>query len=174
MSFDIFYMPCRFARAPVETVDPHTGQPRKMLPNEPLTAPELAAVRDVLTKANVCLAENGFAAARFPDGGYAEVHAHDLQHGCTVALRGQLTVDVLRFLFSVLQAGNWVMIPAMRETRAIATSPAAFKSVPSEYPKPVVCESYREIGLLLGKGFDAWQAYRDQVVYKSGENSSAP
>jgi hypothetical protein len=91
-----------------------------------------------------------------------------------VALRGQPTEDVLKFLYALLQAGNWVMIPAMRETRAIAVSPTAFKSVPSTFPEPLVCQSHQEIGLLLSGGVKVWQDYRDHVIRKAGGNAATP
>jgi hypothetical protein len=140
MSFDIFFQPCRFAPA-TEEQDPGTGQARKILPNEPLTAIELAAVQKVLAELNASGADQfGCYRLEFEDGGSAEVFGQNLERGCMVALRG-LTKDILRFLFDFLRAGNWVMIPAMRETRAIATSLSSFKHVPEGFPPAVVCQS---------------------------------
>ncbi len=166
MSFDIFFMPCRYGDTAVESVDPCTGQTGNTLPNDPLTAAELNAVRRVLANANALDGENsGGGVARFDDSGYAEIYGQDLHKGCMVSLRG-MTPDVLNFLFELLLAGNWIMIPTMPQTRAIAASLTAFQRIPHGFPEPTVCNSPEEIGLLINQGFDAWKAYRDRVVHE--------
>ena len=75
-----------------------------------------------------------------------------------------MSPDLLQFLLDLLRAGNWVMVPAMQDTRAIAASSSAFQKVPEKFPELVVCESREEIRLLLSEGFETWKAYRDQVV----------
>lgn len=164
MSFDIFFMPCRFGKAAAESTGPNIGKSKRKLPNEPLLPSELDAIRDVLARVNAASAEDGCGIARFPDGGYAEVYGKDLQLGCMVALRGAMSPDLLQFLLDLLRAGNWVMVPAMQDTRAIAASSSAFQKVPEKFPELVVCESREEIRLLLSEGFETWKAYRDQVV----------
>jgi hypothetical protein len=51
MSFEIFFMPCRFGSEEVEQVDPATGETEMVLPNDPLTVAEEEAVRQVLDQA---------------------------------------------------------------------------------------------------------------------------
>jgi hypothetical protein len=80
-----------------------------------------------------------------------------------VALRG-ITPDVLRLLLDLLRAGNWVMIPAMENTAAIATSPEAFQSVPDGFPDSAICDSIEDLGMFLDRGFQGWKKYRDRVV----------
>jgi hypothetical protein len=160
-------MPCRYGQTPIDAPDRAAGATRKVPSNESLTQEELLAVRAVLSQAG---ASNGgqcdFFVPMLEDGGYAEVFCRDIQVGCMVALRG-ITPHVLKFLFNLLQAGNWVMIPAMPDTRSIATSPAAFKRIPDGFPPALVCASPEEIGAIISGGFDAWKKYRDQFVGKS-------
>ena len=164
MSFDIFFQPCRFGTEAVEVQDESTGQTRKILPNEPLTAAELAAVRNVLSNANASAPDNyGCYQVRFTNGGSAEIYGSNLEKGCMVALWG-LTAETLKFLFDLLKAGNWTMIPPTRETRAIASSVNAFKRIPEGFPPTAVCESPAELGIILNDGFDIWEKYRDQIV----------
>jgi hypothetical protein len=79
-----------------------------------------------------------------------------------VALRG-ITPDVLRFLLDLLRAGNWVMIPAMEDSAAMASSLDAFQSGLDDMDH-VICDSPEELGAFLDGGFQAWKKYRDQVV----------
>jgi hypothetical protein len=58
----------------------------------------------------------GCCTVDFNDGGAAEVFADRLKSGCMVALRG-MTPEVSQFLFELLKAGNWVMLPAMEDAR---------------------------------------------------------
>jgi hypothetical protein len=161
MSFDIFYMPCRFGDNRVATKDPVTGETKSFLPNEPLTADELKAVQELLECHH--LHDQGFYVVEFDDGGMAQVFdKKDLADGFMVALRG-MTPDLLQFLFALLKAGNWVMIPAMEDTAAITTSTECLKGIPAGFPRIVVCNSAEDLGGLLTSGVRGWQKYRDQV-----------
>jgi hypothetical protein len=114
MSFDIFFMPCRYAEASVEEVDPFTAKSRSKLPNEPLTPDELSAVKAVLAAKSTSFATESDTGFHFSDGGYAELYGERLASGCMVALRGKMTLQVSAFLYELLHAGRWIMIPAMR------------------------------------------------------------
>jgi hypothetical protein len=84
------------------------------------------------------------------DGGGAEVFADRLETGCMIALRG-LTPDLLRFLFALLRAADWVLLPAMEGSPAIVTSPGLASSFADSHPE-VVCKSPEELGTVLSTG----------------------
>jgi hypothetical protein len=164
MSFDILFKPCRFTGKPAVKKNPFTGEDQTVVPDEPLSPAELRAVRQVLKRpAGHGPDVFGCHVVRLADGSQAEVFASDLATGCMVVLRG-LTAGLLRFLFDLLKAGNWVMIPVMAEAVAITTSPGSMKGVPEDFPRVVVCNSTEELGTLLAGGFRDWKKYRDQVV----------
>ncbi len=49
------------------------------------------------------------------------------------------------------------------------TSPASvLTGIPSDFPKVIVCNSASELGVLLGRGVHAWQAYRDNMPGDGG------
>jgi hypothetical protein len=164
MSFDIFYQPCRFGGKPVKRKNPLTGKVESVLPSEPLTTAELKAVRGVLKQADTQGPDEfGCFIVELKDRGRAEVFGSDLAEGCMVALRG-LTPDIVKFLFDLLKAGNWVMCPAMEDPIAVTTSPDKMCGTPGDFPEVLTCESAEELGVLLSGGFKAWKKYRDQVV----------
>lgn len=158
MSFDIFFQPCRF-----------TGDAQAVLSNEPLSPAELKAVQQVLERADAHGPDqHGCYVVQLDDGGGAEVFSSSgLASGCMVALGG-ITADLLQFLFELLDAGNWVMIPAMADTAAITTAPGSLKGVPGDFPRVVVCSSAQDLGILLADGVQAWEKYRAQVVADAG------
>ena len=61
-------------------------------------------------------------------------------------------------------AGNWVMVAAQEEPRAIAASRGAVVGAPDGFPEVVVCDSAEALGVLLAGGIEAWGEYRDRVV----------
>ncbi len=122
------------------------GEASSVLLNEPLSAAELQAVRNTVLKVTA----NG------PDqhgcyGGTAEVFGSDLASGCMVAMRG-MTADMVRFLFALLVAGKWIMLPAMADSVAITNSPGNVAGIPEDFPKIVACESAEELGVILTNG----------------------
>lgn len=154
MSFDLFFQPCRFA-GPDGVVGSRS---------EPLTDAEEKAVRSVL--ARVCPAgpdAHQCWSVKVGDGGGAEVFASDLGHGCMIALRG-MTPGVVQWMFSVLVAGNWVLIPVQKKVRAITASMDAIRGIPRGFPDVVVCESSDGLGALLAGGIEEWAKYRDRVI----------
>jgi len=162
MSFDIHFFPCRFCSEPVERIDQETGKSRSVLPNEPLTDDELAAVRQLLENYRENESQDpDFYAIRCADGGTADVYASDLKMRCMIALRGY-TRGIGDFLMELLKAGNWVMVP--NGPPAVAASKAAFKSVPANFLPTVVCESSDELGRIINQRFPAWRDYRDHIV----------
>lgn len=164
MSFDIFFQTARFTGKPVVKKNPFTGENQTVIPEEPLTAAEVKAVRTVLKEVHAQGPdEHGCYVVELEDGGRAEVYADKLKSGCMVSLGG-ITPDLSQFLFDFVKAGNWVMIPAMEDAVAITASPGSVKGVPDEYPMLVTCDSAKEVAVLLTKGVKAWQKYRDQVV----------
>jgi hypothetical protein len=164
MSFDVLYMPCRFGSAKIERKNEYTGKIESVLPNDTLTAAEFKAVRDVLNGATIHGPDEfGCHVVRAKDGGETEVFARNLDQKCMVALRG-ISPGLLEFLFDLLRAGNWCMIPPTEENFAIVSSLAAVRSVPDDFPKIVICNSAEELGSLLSGDLSAWKKYRDQVV----------
>jgi hypothetical protein len=164
MSFDIFFQPCRFGQVAVEQRNPFTGKATNVFPAESLTPDEMAAVRNVLARVNAPGGnQRDYYRVELNDGGSAEVYAANLEKGCMVALRG-ITSDALQFLFDILSAGNWSMLPAMEDSRAIALSSESFKNLPEGFPPTVLIQSPAELGILLKDGFEAWKAFRDRVV----------
>jgi len=157
MSFDVFFQPCRF-----------TSDAQAVLANEALSPAELQAVHQVLERANAHGPDlQGCYVVQLGDGGGAEVYGASLAMGCMVALRG-MTAELLQFLLRLLEAGNWVMLPAMADAMAITTSPGSLKGIPADFPRVIVCNSAEELGLLLADGVQAWEKYRAQVVTDAG------
>jgi hypothetical protein len=164
LGFDIFFQPCRFSGRPVVKNNPFTGEVMSILPEEPLSDAEVKAVRQVLKQVEALGPdEYGCYVVELKDGGGAEVFADDLKTGCMVTLRG-ITPILIHFLFDLLKAGNWVMLPAMEDTVAITTSPGSMRGVPADFPRIVPCNAADEVGVLLRDGVQAWQEYRDRVV----------
>jgi hypothetical protein len=159
LSFDVFYQPCRFANNPVEQ-EGQTGEAPSVL----LRAAELQAVRNILLKATAHGPdEHGCYVVKMADGGGAEVFSSDLAKGCMVAMRG-MTPELVQFLFDLLVAGKWIMLPAMADTVAITNSQGNVIGIPHDFPRIVECASAEELGIILSDGVQAWARYRDQVV----------
>ena len=168
MSFDLFYMPCRFGTEPVERENPFTGEIQASLPVEPLSAEDVRAVRAALAGAGARGPDEfGCFVVELGDGGGAEVFGDDLSTGLMVALRG-LTPDLLRFLYDLLRAADWVLLPAMEGNPAIVSSPGLSGGFADRFPE-VVCGSPEELGAILSGGFDAWRAYRDRIAGEDGQ-----
>ncbi|WP_165231879.1 hypothetical protein [Aquisphaera insulae] len=164
MSFDLFYVPCRFGTEAVEKANPFTGEVKVVLPNLPLSIHDRDAVRDVIDRAGGVVSD-GFESylVQFRDGGVAEIFSRSkLETGCMVAIRRGLTTELLRFLFDLLGAADWILLPAMEGNPAMTALPgraAAFDRFPE-----VVCHSAEELGAVLIWGFEGWRQYRDRVV----------
>lgn len=169
MSFDLFFVPCHFGTEPVERKNPFTGEVQNIFPNLPLSVEDVKAVHGVLSAAGA-RGPDDFSCyvVEFDDGGVAEVFASDLEtgSGCMVVLRG-LTADLLRFLFDLLGAADWVLFPAMEGNPAIVRSPGLARGFADSFPE-VVCDSPEELGTNLSGGFEAWKRFRDRIVGEKG------
>jgi hypothetical protein len=164
MGFDIFFVGSRVRDEVVEGRSPFTGKVMSSRPQEPLADPELRAIRAVLLRAGAQEdVESGYSIIRFGDGGEAEFQTTGLEKGCTVTLRGGPSRDCLRFLVDLLNAAEWVMLPAMEGNPAIVSTPGLASGVADGFPK-VVCGSPEELDAVLSGGYQAWERYRDQVV----------
>jgi hypothetical protein len=141
MSFDVFFQPCRFGCIT-------EGEQS----NEPLTAVEEQAVRNLL--AHACPSgpdEHHCWVVQVGDGGSAEVFGKDLSAACMFALH-DFTPDLVQLMFDLLVAGNWVMLPAQDGPGAIAASVDALRGVPDGFPEVAICGSADALGVLLGGG----------------------
>ena len=168
MGFDIFYQPCRFGPEKIERPDPHhPGRTRMELPDEPLTAAELAAVHQVLMEVDARILEvTDLYSIQLADGGLAQLCGGNLSTGCIVTCR-RMSPGLLQFLFDLLEAGQWAMIPAMEDLLAITATPERLRT-PAKFLKSVVCKSPQELGELIAGGYETWQKYRDHVVTEHG------
>lgn len=165
MSFDLFYRPCRFGSEPVEVENPFTGEVHVALPTKPLTPRDQEAIRDVLRGNNAAEPDqHGCYLIECRDGGAADVYAgHDLKTGCIVTLTLGLTPDLLRFLFDLLRAADWVMLPAMEGNPTITALAGRGEGYADDGPE-VVCNSAEELGIALAEGFEGWRRYKDQIL----------
>jgi hypothetical protein len=164
MSFDIFFHPRRQSNEEFDRKRPLTGKSVMVRPVVPLTAGELDSVKKLLD-ASIAEGppESGCHVLKFADGGGAEIYTDRLAPSdCMVAVRG-LTPDLLRFLFAMLEAADWVMMPAMEGNPVITRTAVSAECVSADSPR-VVCSSPEELGVVLTKGVEAWQQYRDQVT----------
>jgi hypothetical protein len=165
VSFDIFYQPCRFGTEPVERKNPFTSEVQTVLPVEPLTSQDLKAVQGVVRSVTATGPdEHGCYLVRLGDGSEVEVHAgNGFESGCMTAIREGITPDILRFLFDLLSAADWIMLPAMEGNPAIVALPGRAKGFADGFPE-VVCSSVEELGKVLTGGIEAWMPYKDQIV----------
>jgi hypothetical protein len=171
MSFDIFFQPCRYTGELVTKKNRLTGKVQSVVLSEPLSDMELNDVQQVFRRANAHSPDEfGCYVVQLEDGGSAEVFGSKLATGCMVALRG-MTGDLIQFLFDLLKAGNWVMLPAMEDNVAIISSSGFLRNVPDDFPRVVVCNSAPELGVLLSNGVEEWEKYRNQVQRATDERS---
>lgn len=151
MSFDLFYQPRHVGTEPVKRKNPFTGKIETSLPLKPLSAEDVRGIHAVLAAAGARGPDEfGCVVVNLGDGGGAEVFADHLETGCMVALRG-LTPDLLRFLFDLLRAADWVLLPAMEGNPAIVSSPGMASGIADSNPE-VVCGSPEELGAVLSGG----------------------
>jgi hypothetical protein len=134
-----------------------------------LTAGELSAVKDLLSQFNATGPDDfGCYVIHTRDGGSAELFAEELTgtdpcEGSIAAVRA-ITPELLQFLYDLGRVGNMVIIPIMEETVFAVSSEQQRQRVQSRWPEAVVVETPEELGELIKGGFQAWKAYRDQVV----------
>jgi hypothetical protein len=117
--------------------------------SSPLAAAEQDAVEKLLKRmARSGPDTHGCWVLQVSDGGSAEVFARDLREGCMFALRG-FTPEIVRLLFDILVASNWVMLPALEGCGAIAASADALHAPPHDFPAVTVCTSATALSALL-------------------------
>jgi hypothetical protein len=63
----------------------------------------------------------------------------------------------------LLNAAEWVMLPAMEGNPAIVSSQGLASEFADGSPE-VICNSPEELGTVLSGGFQAWKGYRDRVA----------
>ena len=160
MSFDLFYQPRHIGTEPVERKNSFTGEMQTSLPVEPLGAEDVRSVHGVLAGVGAH-GPDGFGCfvVELDDGGVAEVFASNLENGCMVSLRG-LTPGLLRFLYDLLRAVDWVLLPAMEGNPVVVMSPGLASGFADSFPE-IVCGSPEELGKILSGGYDSWKTYRD-------------
>lgn len=159
MSFDLFYQPCRFGTQPVEQKNPFTGEIQTSLPVEPLSAEDVRAIQGVLAGVGA----SGPFVIELGDGGGAEVFASDLETGCMVALRRR-TPKLLKLLYDLLIAAEWVLLRAMEPTPAIVKSPGLASGFADSLPEVRPCRTrypwssppYPPGGIRSRRGVASW------------------
>jgi len=165
MSFDIFFQSFRYTGEQTRQVNPFTGQAQLAPEVELLNGAELQAIRDLFQRAGAAEAEGDDGdecyVLQLPDGGGAEVFSSGLETGCNVSVR-ELSSDIVKFLFDLLHAANWVMTPVMENPPLVTASLEAFQPQPEDMSDVVVCESAEELGVLLAKGFSEAQSFEEQ------------
>jgi hypothetical protein len=168
MSFDIVLQPCSLSDRMKTVKHPATGKSIKV-PDDQLTASEVAAVNDLLqrTKATV---EGEFRchSVRFRDKGSLELFMDGLDgsepcEGCMACLRGY-TPQTIEFLHELSRVGNLMLMPIDGEDLEIVTSDSQRKQVHARHPDVLIAGTPGALGVLLEKGVEAWEAYRDRVV----------
>jgi hypothetical protein len=161
MSFDVHFQPCRFDGTTSKRTNPFTKQVQDIPHNQPLSQPEVDAVRQVLTRAGATSPdEHGRHVVRFGDGSSVEVFGSDLANGCMFAIRGAgITASLAQLLFDVMVAGNWVIMG--EDDVVVAPTRDCLKGVPRGFPRVVVAASGPEVAALLSGGFEEWKKYRD-------------
>lgn len=140
---------------------------------EPINEP--AVVLNVLREfCNDKADEFGFYVVALADGSSIRFSASGLESGsdfssCSFHLRG-ITPDVVSFIYRIAHAGDMVIFnpQGMDEPKnpsAICLTSEQKREITENVAKnPVVCNSPKHLGQLLGVGFDGWSGYRDRVV----------
>ncbi len=156
MSFDLFYMSSHFGSEPVEQKNVWTGEVQKFRPSLPLTPDELSAVQNLLREsAPTGPGDEGCYVVTLPNGGVAEVFGDDLSRGFMVAVRGEFSPAFLELLYRLLKDGNLLLRPAMEDAVTIGANESSFDEIPDDMPQKVVCNSGKELGVLLSNGLDS-------------------
>lgn len=172
MSFDVFLQTCNLSDKTEDAVNPFTGKAIRKPVGESVTDEERSALKETLASAGARNPdEHGCYVPQLSDGSTAEVFFGGLADdpefsGGMIALRG-LSIEMTRFMWSLAESGNLVIIPAMEGDLTIVTSTANAQRVASRWPNATVVDSPDELHVILTKGFDGWKQFRDQVVADS-------
>jgi len=80
-----------------------------------------------------------------------------------VSIRGGFSSQLSKFLFSLADVGNFMLLPAMEDEVVMVTSMKNAKRIVSRYPAAIVLDYSEELEVILAKGYDDWREYRDKV-----------
>ncbi len=167
MSYDIFFTPYRLLDEPIKTVNPFTGE--EMLKRDgTISEHEVQAVQEVMDRWKLNVRTIGNVNFEMPDGGIVSISQHDYAHGIMVEIRGVgITPLVASLLHELLSAAAWTMLSVDENAYNIISSTEKLDDVNEDlksYGDLMVCESPRELELLLAGGYQAWNEYRNKVV----------
>lgn len=169
MSFDVFLQSSRSSGRSVEVTDPFTGETQVSRVNDPLSERERNALLSVLQTYGVNAPDEfGVYTLLFRDGVLAEVDFDDLIDatnltGGSVSLRGDSEVG-MQFLFSIADAGNFVMRPAMEGNPVIVTKRSTADAVSNEVPDVIIANSAADLTTIMSTGIQDWEKFRRQVT----------
>ncbi|MAT13853.1 MAG: hypothetical protein CMJ46_01120 [Planctomyces sp.] len=165
MSFDIFYMSSHFASEYTEQRNKVSGEVQSVRQNLPLTSAEISAVQELIQTARVKSNEEvSCDYLGFPDGGYAELYASDINFGFMLVIRSGFSPNLLNFLYRLLEDGNLLLCFPSEDLVMVGAKESSFDEAPEGMPPKVVCNSPEELGMILADDLDAWKRYRDHVV----------
>lgn len=169
MSFDILFATCNLSDKTGETFNRFTGEMTRTPVGESATREERMAIESLLADGGCTAAdEDGCYSVQLAGNCSAEFFfegltgEEDFSSGM-VALRG-LTSEVTELLFRVASRGNMAMIPAMEGGKTILISDDQVNRVKSRWPDATVVYDAPALHAILEKGFNAAEAYRDQVL----------
>lgn len=164
MSYDLFFAPNRYDGTFERRLNPFTKQMGDFERNQPLSNAEVAAVLQVIERADPewPLGGRDFCSLRF-ERSTVEISLDDLCHGLSLAVRGLgFSLDFAEFLFEILVVGNWILLD---NSAAAVASEAVLQGRPrEEFAGAVVVRSPAELMSTFAPGFDAWKGYRDRVI----------
>lgn len=134
-----WFEPCRYDGTTERRANPFTNRIVDSLRNDPLTDEEVAAVHDVIVRAGGVGPDGTGAYRLLFDGVSGRVSALDdtrdsgsLRHGCMFAIDvTEIQPSIMRFLFDLLVAGNWVIREA--GDLLIAPTMASVRGVPRNH-----------------------------------------
>lgn len=141
------------------------------------TIADASAARAVLNRFRYDrLSESAYNIA-FEDGSHVELSASGLAgdegtfDSAMVVMRG-LSEAIGAFLFEFSRAAGLVLFPAMKPSCVLLPRDDLAEHLPpgitDDFPSITIANGPELIAALNG-GFDAWKAYRDQVLSKSGD-----
>jgi hypothetical protein len=115
---------------------------------------------------------------RFPDGSHVELSSGGLHNeekfdGAMFILRaGSLSPTVMQLIYDFALAGRLAVFPAMDPPLVLLPLSEMLNDLPPDVLqdiRPINFSSGQELGILLSRGFRAWEQYRDQVISGHGE-----
>ena len=136
---------------------------------------EPARVLDVLREFCEKTADQfGCYRVEFPDGSSATFTAEGLESRerfttCSFNLR-HFTPEVVTFVYRIARAADMVIFNAQADgdpgnPSAICVAVGQEDDLPTDgLDDAVVCSSSEHLGQLLGKGYENWSGYRDEIV----------